>query len=58
MIAYTLPTGCYATRTVTVNPAPPAITGVTHVCAGSTTTLSDTSPLAVAGAVIIQLLPL
>ncbi len=38
-ITYTLPTGCIATASVTVNPNPPAITGTTNVCVGLTTTL-------------------
>ncbi|MCD6011455.1 MAG: surface protein [Flavipsychrobacter sp.] len=38
-ITYTLPTGCFTTTSVTVNPNPPAITGTTNVCVGSTTTL-------------------
>ncbi|MCW3123734.1 MAG: surface protein, partial [Flavipsychrobacter sp.] len=42
VIAYTLPTGCAATVSLTVNPLPAAISGNTNVCIGSTTTLSDT----------------
>lgn len=42
-ITYTLPTGCYSTTTVTVNPNPSIITsglpGV-HLCAGTTLTLT------------------
>ncbi len=41
LISYTLPTGCYATRGVTVNTTPAAISGSTSVCVGSSTTLSD-----------------
>jgi uncharacterized protein YjdB len=41
VITYSLPTGCYTTRIVTVNPLPGAITGTTTVCAGSQTTLTD-----------------
>lgn len=44
VISYTLPTGCFVTRTVTVNPLPAAITGTTNVCVSSTTTLSNTTP--------------
>ena len=46
VIAYTLPvTGCSATATVTVNPTPPAITGILQVCqSGGTTSLSNTMP--------------
>ena len=40
-ITYTLPTGCMATKMVTVNPPPSPITGVASVCVGATTTLSD-----------------
>ena len=42
-ITYTLPTGCYRTRLVTVNPLPDAITGATQVCVASSTTLSSTT---------------
>ncbi len=42
-ITYTLPTGCYTTFVVTVNPLPPAITGIDSVCVGYTVTLSDAS---------------
>ncbi len=41
MITYTLPSGCTAIRTVTVNTSPSGITGATHVCVGATTTLGD-----------------
>ena len=40
-MTYTLPAGCFATYNISVNPMPVAITGVTTVCAGQTTTLSD-----------------
>ena len=40
-ISYTLPTSCYSTRTLTVNPTPGAITGTNYACEGSTTTLSN-----------------
>lgn len=43
-ISYTLPTGCYATKPVSVNPMPVAIAGVNTVCAGLNTTLSDLIP--------------
>ncbi len=42
-ITYTLPTGCTATITVTINSAPLPISGATAVCIGSATTLSDPS---------------
>ncbi|MCF8451005.1 MAG: Ig-like domain-containing protein [Taibaiella sp.] len=37
-ISYTLPTGCFATRVVTVNPIPGVITGPGSVCVGQTIT--------------------
>lgn len=40
-ITYTLPTHCYTTATVTVNPWPNAIAGTFTVCVGATTHLSD-----------------
>ena len=40
-ITYTLPTGCYVTRTVTVNPLPAVVTGPSTVCTGLTIRLSD-----------------
>ena len=40
-ITYTLPTGCFVTTGLTVNPLPPVILGDTTVCSGLTTTLSD-----------------
>ncbi len=40
-ITYTLPTGCIATKSMTVNPLPAAITGTTTVCVGATTPLAD-----------------
>jgi uncharacterized protein YjdB len=43
-IAYTLlGSGCKATILYTVNPLPAAISGITSLCIGSTTTLSDIS---------------
>jgi trimeric autotransporter adhesin len=42
VISYTMPvTGCAATVTITVNPVPLAISGIMHLCVGSTTTLTD-----------------
>lgn len=45
-ISYTLPTTCYVTYSVTVNALPivAPITGVTSLCVGNTTTLSDVTP--------------
>ena len=40
-IVYTLPTGCSANVIVTVNTSPLPITGITGVCAGLTTNLTD-----------------
>ncbi len=40
-ITYTLPSGCTATKTVTVNAGPLPIGGTTHVCIGGSTTLTD-----------------
>ena len=40
-ISYTVPSGCYAAHTMTVNPQPSAITGTTDVCVDGTTNLSD-----------------
>ncbi len=40
-ITYILSTGCYTTFTVTINQTPSAITGLTSICAGISTTLSD-----------------
>ncbi len=42
-ITYTLGTGCFGTRIVTINPLPNPITGTFTVCAGSTTLLGETS---------------
>ncbi len=41
LVTYTSGGGCTTTIVVTVNPLPAVITGVTNVCAGHTTTLSD-----------------
>ncbi len=41
IITYKLSTGCFVTSTVTVNPVPVAITGITTVCSGSSAILSD-----------------
>jgi len=43
IISYTLPDGCYKTKTITVNPTPDGITGTMAICAGTTTTLSSYS---------------
>ncbi len=41
LVTYTLPTSCRVTAIVTVSPLPAIITGITNVCAGSTTSLTD-----------------
>lgn len=41
-ITYTLPTGCFGTKVVTVIPTPASFTGTRSTCIGSTTTLSST----------------
>lgn len=43
-ITYTLPTGCFTTSVVTVNPLPAPITGFARTCIGFCTTLSNTTP--------------
>ncbi len=41
VISYTSVNGCSITKTITINPAPTAITGTPYVCAASTTALGD-----------------
>lgn len=43
VISYTLPTGCYAIKLLTVNLTPAAITGASGVCLGASTNLSSTT---------------
>ncbi len=43
-ITYTLPTGCIAVNTATVNSLPAPITGTAGVCKGSTITMSNATP--------------
>lgn len=43
-ISYTMPTGCYSSRVVTVNPTPDPISGSSTVCISSTITLTDPTP--------------
>lgn len=43
-IAYTAPWGCTSTAVVTVNPIPNAISGVTNICLGSSSSLSSLTP--------------
>jgi len=40
-VTYTLPTGCFITGVVTINPTPQPITGTLNVCVGLTTTLGN-----------------
>ena len=40
-ISYIMPTGCFNTLDITVNPLPAAIVGAITVCTGSTTQLTD-----------------
>jgi len=42
-ITYTLPAGCFVTKSILVNPLPSAIGGITTVCSGLTTSLNDTN---------------
>jgi uncharacterized protein YjdB len=44
-LTYTLPTTCIATRTITVNPLPSAITGPSVMCQGTTILLNNVTPL-------------
>lgn len=41
VISYTLPTGCSVTSTITVSSSPSSIAGITDVCTGTSTSLSD-----------------
>jgi gliding motility-associated-like protein len=43
-ITYTLPTGCFVTYSITVNPLPGPIMGPNVLCVGSSITLSDATP--------------
>lgn len=47
IITYTAPSNCFITQSITVNPLPAATTGVTNVCVGLTTTLTNTTPAGV-----------
>ncbi len=42
IITYTVPSGCYRTKTIAVNPLPTAIVGDSALCVGATITLADT----------------
>jgi uncharacterized protein YjdB len=41
VITYMLATGCFTTKTITVNALPAAITGTAAICVGATTTLTS-----------------
>jgi gliding motility-associated-like protein len=41
IISYTLPTGCFTTSVLTINPTPQPITGTLSVCQGYSSTLSN-----------------
>ncbi len=43
-ITYTLPTGCYYTKPLTINPLPAPITGGSMVCIGSSIPFTDSTP--------------
>jgi len=43
-ISYTLPTGCYVTYSMTVNAQPNTVIGVSALCAGECSKLSDATP--------------
>lgn len=41
-ISYQYPSGCFVSRPITVNPTPPASTGVSDICIGSMSTFTNT----------------
>ena len=43
ILYYTIPSGCVASKSIIVNPLPAPITGITQLCTGLTTTLSNIS---------------
>ena len=43
-VTYTMPTGCFTTSTMMVNPLPEPIAGAYHGCAGLTSLLTDGTP--------------
>ncbi|MES2703221.1 MAG: T9SS type A sorting domain-containing protein [Bacteroidota bacterium] len=43
-ISYTIPSGCAATAIMTIDVTPAPVTGITHVCAGNSTTLANGTP--------------
>jgi hypothetical protein len=43
IVTYILPAGCFSIQIETVNPVPAPIMGTDHLCAGASTTLSDTT---------------
>lgn len=44
IITYAYSPGCFVTNTITVNQSPAAITGITNVCVGTSSALSDATP--------------
>ncbi len=57
-ISYSLVAGCAATLTVTVNPIPDPISGVTDMCAGGTTnTVSDDDPGGIWTSTLVTMTP-
>jgi uncharacterized protein YjdB len=43
-VTYTLPTGCFISTNITVNPLPAPISGLLQVCEGAATLLGNTTP--------------
>ncbi len=41
LVSYALPSGCFTSASITINPLPLPISGVAHLCVGATTILSD-----------------
>lgn len=44
IVTYMLPTGCFRTQSVAINPLPNSITGTASVCEGLNTDLNNTTP--------------
>jgi hypothetical protein len=44
VVSYTLPTGCYVTENVSVNPLPSPISGIMNICVGDMTVLTNPTP--------------
>jgi len=41
LVSYALPSGCFTSASITINPLPLPVEGITHMCVGGTTALSD-----------------